>query len=287
MPSRRAYLAMLAATAGCTSPFSSGSPADGDDAPTDSPTDTSLTDAGATVTYEYVGTDDLPTGERALVLPGQWRDWLRTAASGDTARGRIRPEDCGRSPVQPGWTVRLRHAGDLSGSYAVEGDTGGHYIVQYRAAQATPPEDTTVHRFADLPAAVRDPVGRILDGMAVDLPPQNRPYQYIRREGRQGDGSYPELWVRRDGTTYRVHPDVPTITPPCDYYVALRFSSVDGADRTLSLATVNQPDTIAADARAEAERPLTDYTGHDRSRLREFDHVMTLAGFYRVRVTTD
>jgi hypothetical protein len=227
-----------------------------------------------------VGTDDLPAGASALVVSRQWRDWLRSAAAGDTVRAKATPADCGRSPLRQFRPVRLADAGQHSGAYAVAGDTGGYDEYDFGAGGATPPADATVNAFGSLPSAVRDDIGRLLDGEGVALPPQRRTHQYIRTEGEDG-----VLWVRRDGTTHRVYARVPTITPPCDYHLVLRLSPT-AADRTLSLAGVDEPGRIATDAEAGTPRSLSRYPRNDATRLREFGHVMTRTGFCRVQVLT-
>jgi hypothetical protein len=77
----------------------------------------------------------------------------------------------------------------------------------------------------------------------------------------------------------------PTITPPCDHYLVRRLSPT-ADDRTLSLAGVDDTGRIATGAAVGTPRSFSRYPRNDATRLREFGHVMTPTGCYRVRVLT-
>jgi hypothetical protein len=296
MPSRRAYLtgsvAALATVAGCTSPISSGDPEPEEESPTGTattPTDglPPTTDTPeAVVDYSHAPDDDLSPEDTAVVASTEWRRWLRTAAAGETARGATKPENCGRSPLRERSAVRLLDAGARSGRYRVAGETGGYFEYPLYAERADPPGDATVYALADLPTPVRDRFAEAIDTGGVGLPPQNRPFQFLQANARESEDAAYELWVRRDGTTYRLYSRFPTLTPPCGYYVVLRLEATGSARGPgLSLAPLGGgADSIAADAEAEGAQQLSEYPTEAGDALREYDYVMTATGFFRVQV---
>lgn len=290
MYSRRATvtagLAALGAVAGCTWPDRAGSgsaPESPDRSPTDSDPSTS-SPVGRVVRYVY--SDTVPADATALVVSRSWRNWLRTAAEHGVARGSVKPEDCGRSPLAGFDAVRLVDAGDRAGRYRLDGETGGYFERPLYAERADPPSDATVHALSDLPEAVHERFTEAIDSEGVDLPPQNPPYQFVQERARESEDAAFELWVRQDGTTYRLYSRYPTITPPCGYYVVLRLSPADDAEGPgLSLAdTGGSMDTIAADAEAEVTRELSKYSDSARSLLHRYEYVMTVQGLFLAEV---
>lgn len=278
MPSRRSLLTALAAvTAGCTvGPGSTDTPTQSD---SPSPTDDPL------VTFDSVDVLDVSADEPVLVAASEWRRWLRRAADGETVRGAVNdPDVCGRAPIDGVTTVALRDAAGRSGTYDASVATGGHYRYPFDAERATPPEDATVYDLSELPEAVATHFQSILETGSGTIEPQTRAYEFVEAHTRQHAEYRYLLYLRWNGTTYRLSARIPTYTPACGFYVVLRLSGAEGAaaDVTLSLAGEGELDGV--EMLDGESRRLSAYPGEMQALLREFSYVLTVSRCYAVDV---
>lgn len=280
MPSRRTLLTTLASvTAGCTvgpggtavSPTSSESP--------------SATDDDPLVTFEEVNLTDAPADEPILVVAPEWRRWLRTAAAGETVRGAINdPEFCGRAQLEDVPSVALQDAGDRSGTYDLTVETGGHYRYPFDAEQTTPPEDAPVHELGSLPDAVASDLRPILDSGSGTLEPQMQAFEFVESNTLASEDYRYLLYVRWNGTTYRVSATIPTYTPACGFYVVLGLSATQSTDPAQTLSLDGPKDLPGADEIDGESRRLSAFSTETRSLLTEFEYVLTATRCYRLDV---
>lgn len=279
MPSRRTLLTALASvTAGCTV-----GPGATSQSPSDSPRRTSTDDP--LVGIDPVDVDDVPASDPILVVSPEWRRWLRAAASGETVRGAVNdPEFCGRAELDDNRTIELQDAGDHSGTYDNTMETGGHYRYPFDAEQATPAENAPVHGLSELPDAVASHLQSILESESGTIEPQTRTYEFVE-EHTLGHGDYRYLlYVRWEGTTYRVYARIPTYTPACGFYVVFEFSDAGGAIPDARLSIAGDGELGGVEKIDGGSRALSAFPEGTRSLLREFEYVLTVTRCYRVVV---
>lgn len=279
MPSRRTLLTTLAAvTAGCmtgpgTTPDSQRPNAGSSPSATDE----------TVVGFDEVDLGEVPERDPVLVVSPEWRRWVRRAASGGTVRAAVNdPEFCGRAQLDDNTTVELRDAGKQSGTYETAMETGGHYRYPFRAEQATPREDAPVHDLREVPDVVASHLRSILESGSGTIEPQTRTYEFVESHTLGHEDYRYLLYVRWDGTTYRVSARIPTYTPACGFYVVFELSDAGGErpDTTLSLAGGDE--LGAVDEFGGDSRPLSVFSEGTRPLLREFEYVLTVTRCYRV-----
>ena len=281
MPSRRTLLTTLATvSAGCTvgpggtvvSPSSSESPTATEDDPL--------------VTFDRVEVTDVPSADPILVVAPEWRRWLRRAAAGETVRAAVNdPEFCGRAPLDDVPSVALRDAGGHAEPYDLTLETGGHYRYPFDAEPVTPPESAPVHDVGELPDPVASGLEPLLESGAGTVEPQTRTYAFVEANTLDHEDYRYLLYVRWDGTTYRVSARIPTYTPACGFYVVFGLAAGEStaAAQTLSLAG---PDDLDGSEKIDGtSRRLSAFPAATRSLLREFEYVLTVTRCYRLTVT--
>ncbi|MFC4405659.1 hypothetical protein [Haloarchaeobius iranensis] len=199
MPSRRAFVASVAAAtdtlAGCAGV------GDGSDQPDDD-TDTTVDPTDGTTRPSAVSLDDVdPTAadEPIRVVPEGLRGLLADAARTDgVVRGHYplavnRPPSPGLAAFE---TVELRNTDAADGTYTVDVQAGGRYVMQFEAAPAeSVPDDATVADGSELTAAQREFVRNATGSDPAEVYPETELGTFARTVL---DGGY----VRLDGTVY-------------------------------------------------------------------------------------
>lgn len=281
MPSRRTLLtALVSVTAGC----SIGS---GGRSPSDTPTRSrspSSTEA-ATVSFDPVVTQHVPTDAPILVTSPTWRRWLEQATGGTTVRGAADPPNCGRAPLSDAEQLRLVDT-EEAGTYDLNLEDGGYYEYQFDVARTGSTDDATVYDLGELRPAVADRLADLLDAGGGRLVPQSAAFQFVDENAREsGEYTY-LLYVRRNDTVYRVSAETPTITPPCGYYVVMSLAATGSASEltTLSLADLESLGALDDALDRDTTRSLASFQTRTRELLRRFDYVLGLTQCYRVVV---
>lgn len=282
MPSRRTLLTALAAvSAGCTvgpggtaeSPTSSESPG------------STVTEEDPLVTFDEVDVSDAPANEPILVASTEWRRWLRRAADGRTVRAAVNdPEFCGRAQLDDATAVALQDAGDLSGTYDLTLETGGHYRYPFDAEEAAPPADAPVYEFDGLSDAVASRIEPILVTGSGTIEPQMRAYEFVQSNTLDSDDYRYRLYVRRKETTYRLSARIPTYTPACGFYVVLGLSRSGTSDITQTLSLAGPDDLPGSERLGGESRHLSSFPERICPLLMEFEYLMTVTRCYRVDV---
>lgn len=279
MPSRRTLLTALASvTAGCTvGPAATDTPTRSD---SPSPTDDPL------VLLDRVDVLDVPAEEPILVAAPEWRRWVRQAADGETVRGAINdPERCGRAPLAGVTAVAIRDAGSRSGTYDASVETGGHYRYPFDAEEATPPENAQVYDLSDLPDPVASHFQSILATGSGTIEPQSRAYEFVEANTRPHEDYRYLLYLRWDGTTYRLSARIPTYTPACGFFVVLGMNRADATSPDVTLSLAGDDDLDGVEMLDGEPRRLSAYPTDLRPLLRASGYVLTVTRCYRVEMS--
>lgn len=205
MPSRRTFVASVAAAAvplaGCASDGEGGTPATSD-TPTDAPTSTAPTTDRTTTADPAVSAtvvDDFGAYDSIRVLPDGLRGLLVDAAGTDgVVRGHY--ELLVDQPPSPDLAaldaIELRNTDGVDGTYTVDVQTGGRYLMQFEAAPAeSVPEDATVVDGSELTAAQREFVRDATGSEPAEVYPETELGTFARKVLDEG-------YVRLDGEVY-------------------------------------------------------------------------------------
>lgn len=205
MPSRRTFVASVAAAAvplaGCASDGDGGTPATRD-TPTDSATGTGTTTDPTTTDDPAVGAktvDDFGAYDSIRVLPDGLRTLLADAAGTDgVVRGHF--ELLVNQPPSPDLAafdaIKLRNTDGVDGTYAVDVQGGGRYLLQFEAAPAeSVPDDATVVDGDELTAAEREFVRDATGSDHAEVYPETELGTFARTVLDEG-------YVRLDGEVY-------------------------------------------------------------------------------------
>lgn len=236
-------------------PTGGGSPAVGDAETAGQSAGTARGTAGP---GEFVLTATDPAEFDSLTIyPPELAETLRTAAAtGDTVRAVQNAHTYVPRPVLPAYDAveLVDPSGAAGGRYHLAADGGVYYHRLLDVEAVSPPADATATPVADLPAARRDLVERVVRGDRVTVSPETERGEWVR-EAFFGE------YFTHEGTTYRGYErqqtDAAFFSTEVWYVLSLdpaggAEGGADGADWTATPTPGSTGGTIGTDEAAAA-----------------------------------